>query len=352
MSGARPLLVTSDAEIIDEVLRLAAVASVDVHLATDVEGARGRWSMAPLVLVGADLALALATARLPRRRDVVTVSAQPTPEEWQVAVALGAEHVVCLPDAERWLIDRLTDCGEGRSRDGAVLAVMGAGGGSGASTLAAALAMTAATRGLRSLLVDADPLGGGVDLLLGLEDARGARWEDLADTRGRLSAVTLQQGLPAAAGVSVLSWGRQGSTVIDPDAVGAVLDAGERGFDLVVVDAPRVLDATAELVLGRARETVVACGAHVRSAAAAARLVAIAGARCASVSVALRRDPRGVDEDAVADALGPVPVTRVPFSSTVPRRADDGDPPPLTGPYGRAVADLLDDVLPAAARSA
>ena len=274
MNTARPLLVSGDPDLIDDVLRLAAANGVEVHLATDAESARSHWVLAPLVLIGADAAVRLAAAQLPRRRDVVLVAQSPTPDDWQRAVSLGAEHVVSLPDAERWLIDRLADSGEGSSREGAVVAVVGAGGGAGASTFAAGLAMAAAARSLRVLLVDADPVGGGLDVLLGVEDAAGVRWADLADTRGRLSAASLEQALPHVGGVTVLSAGREGSTALAPESLAAVLDAGQRGFDLVVVDLPRQLDPAGETVLARADEALLVCVTRVRSTAAAARVAA------------------------------------------------------------------------------
>ena len=186
MTGTRPLLVSADTELIDDVLRLAAANGVEVHLATDAESARSRWQLAPLVLVGGDVATTVAGAGMGRRRAVVLVSRRPTADDWQSAVALGAEHVVSLPDGERWLIDRIADTGEGVPRDGAVVAVVGAGGGAGASTFAATLAVAAASRSLRVLLVDGDRSGGGLDVLLGMEDATGIRWPDLVEARGRL----------------------------------------------------------------------------------------------------------------------------------------------------------------------
>ena len=58
MNTARPLLVSGDPDLIDDVLRLAAANGVEVHLATDAEAARSHWVLAPLVLVGADAAAA------------------------------------------------------------------------------------------------------------------------------------------------------------------------------------------------------------------------------------------------------------------------------------------------------
>jgi secretion/DNA translocation related CpaE-like protein len=347
-NGQRPLLVSNDADLIDDVLRLAAANSVEIHLATDAESARSRWQLAPLVLVGADAGLSVAAARMARRRDVVLVTREPSADTWQNAVALGAEHVVALPDAERWLIDRLADSGEGPTREGRIVCVVGSGAGAGASTFAATLALGAATRSLRTLLVDGDSLGGGIDILLGIEDQPGVRWRDLAETRGRLGAQTLHQALPACDGLSVLSWGREGSAAISIEAMSAVLDAATRGFDLVVIDLPRHLDACAELVLSRADVTLVVTGNRVRSTAAAARLLAELEGRSNATRLVLRIDPKGLRDDAVEAALGATVIARLPAASHVPGRADEGEPPDLRDAYGRACLSVLRAVAPAA----
>ena len=136
--------------------------------------------------------------------------------------------------------------------------------------------MAAASRSLRVLLVDADPVGGGLDVLLGVEDAAGVRWPDLADTRGRLSAASLDQALPHVGGVTVLSAGREGATALAAESLTAVLDAGQRGFDLVSSTCPRQLDPAGEIVLARADEALLVCVNRVRSTAAAARVAATA----------------------------------------------------------------------------
>ncbi len=341
MSGARPLLVSGDADLIDDILRLAAANGVEVHLATDAESARSRWSLAPLVLVGADAAASVAGTRPTRRRDVVLVGRDPSPEDWQRAVALGAEHVASLPDAERWLIDRLADSGEGMPRNGVVVAVLSAGSGAGASTLAATLGLAAAARSTRVLLIDGDPLGGGLDVLLGLEGEDGTRWPDLCETRGRLSAVTLAEALPRLHGMSVLSWGREGPASAPVESWSAVVDAGVRGFDLVVVDLARQLDPVGELVLARARETVVVASNHVRTAVAASRLAASVQSLCSSVGLVLRSDPKGVDVEAVLSTLAIPVIGRVPFVGGMVGRSDAGEPPSLRDTYGRAVTRLL-----------
>ena len=94
-------------------------------------------------------------------------------------MSAGAQHVISLPEGESWLVGALSDAAEGYRRKGSVLAVVGGRGGAGASVLAAAVAVRAAADGDPVLLVDCDPLGGGLDLVLGAEDAAGPRWPEL-----------------------------------------------------------------------------------------------------------------------------------------------------------------------------
>ena len=336
----RPLLVSDDTVLVDDILRFSAAANVEVHLATDVESARGLWSTAPLVLVGADLAARVAGLRVERRRDVVLVGRDIAEADWQRAVTIGAEHVASLPDSERWLITRLADSGESAPRSGTVLAVMSGGGGAGASTLAVALGAAAAAES-KVLLVDLDPLAGGIDVIAGVEGVGGARWRDLIDTQGRLSPATLEASLPAWAGMSVLSWGREGPSRLGSEALASVLDAGERGFDFVILDIPRVLDEVTELALGRARHTIVVTSASVRGAAAAARLSSALRDRCAGLGIVIRNDRRGLRPAAIASVLDGLVLGELPYAVRMARRCEAGDGPLQADAYGRSVRELL-----------
>ncbi len=343
--ATRPLLVSNDPALVDDVLRLAAANGVEVHLAPDGDSARARWSGAPLVLVGADLAATVAGTRPLRRPDVLLVTRSPSQDDWQNAVGVGAEQVAVLPEAERWLIDRLADSAEGQPRHGVVLAVVGAGAGSGGSTFAVTTALAGAARGLRVLLVDADPSSAGLDLLLGIEDEPGTRWSDLAAVRGRVSAADLADALPSMNGVSVLSSGRARDVTMLPEAMSTVLDAGERGFDLVVVDVARSLDDVGTVALARARQTVLVTANHVRPVAAAARLARRVEALGAPIGVVIRIDGSGVSDEAVRSVLQLRVLGRLPRASGLVGRADDGEPPSLRDSYGRACAAVLDDIL-------
>ncbi|MEH0822576.1 MULTISPECIES: septum site-determining protein Ssd [unclassified Micromonospora] len=303
-----PLLVTSDGDLLDELLRLAAAGGTEVELAADPAAARARWLPAPLVLVGRDQAQACLRARLPRRpRTVLVGRTGELDPGWEIAELLGAEHVATLPAAEPWLVDRFTECGADRpfGEPARTVAVLGGRGGAGASVFAGALAVTAARARLRTLLVDADPLGGGLDLVLGWEELDGLRWPALTDADGRVDAPALVRALPSRGDLVVLSWDRGDLLSLPAQAMAATLDAARRGRDFVVVDVPRQLDDASVVALQASDQAYLVVPAELRATAAAARVVAAAAPHCAALGVIVRGPAPGRLKAAeVARALG------------------------------------------------
>lgn len=285
---SRPLVVTADERLLDDLLRLAAAGGVEVEVAADPAAARGRYATAPLVVLGADQARVCLRARLPRRGDLVLVAGQGgVPDPWEHAEPLGAGHVAVLPTAEAWLIDRFAGC-QDKQPAAPVVAVLGGRGGAGASVLAAGLAVTAANLGRRVLLVDADPYGGGLDLVLGWEDDHGLRWPELTGASGRLDAGSLVGALPGRGDLALLSFDRRELPTAPPEAMTAVLDAGRVARDLVVVDVPRRLDPAAVVALQTADEGLLVVPAEVRAATAAAKVAAAAAEHCARLRLVVR----------------------------------------------------------------
>ncbi len=303
---SRPLLVTARPDVLDDLLRLAATAGVEVDVAHDVPSARRCWTAAPIVVVGHDLVDRFARGRLDRRPRVVVVGRDvDEPSVWQRAVELGAEHVVFLPDAEAWVIEALADAVEGAGEEGRLVAVLGGRGGAGATTLSAALAVAAVRRDLRTLLVDGDPFGGGIDLVFGGELAAGLRWPELGATRGRVPAAALTEALPTMADLSVLSWDRGEPEQLPVEAVRAVLAAARRTCHLVVVDLPRSFDEASREVLATATTTLLVVPAEVRATAAAARVAGRAGLLCRDLRLVVRGPaPGGLVGADVERALG------------------------------------------------
>ncbi len=281
----RPLVVTADQALLDDLLRLAAAGSAEVEVATDPAAARARYLRAPMVLIGADQAAACLRARLPRRSGVVLVGSSEMP--WDLAGLIGAEHVVALPAAESWLVDRFAE-GPGPGRGARVLAVIGGRGGAGASVLSGGLAVTAVGAGQRTLLIDADPLGGGLDLVLGWEGVSGLRWPALTGTAGRVDAPALLNALPHRGDLVLLSFARDEPGTIPGEAMATTLDVARRARDVVIADLPRQLDDAAVLALQNADRAVLLVPAELRATASAARIAAVAAQHCENLSVVVR----------------------------------------------------------------
>jgi secretion/DNA translocation related CpaE-like protein len=140
-----------------------------------------------------------------------------------------------------------------------VIGVVGGRGGAGASTFAAVLAAMAGLGG-RAVLVDLDPVAGGLDVLLGVEGVPGARWSGLRLDGGRLDAMALLDGLPPWGRVAVLSADLDPA----PAAVAQVLDVAARAGP-VVVDLGRWSTPWRAAALDRCALVVLVCGADVRS---------------------------------------------------------------------------------------
>ncbi|HEY7008067.1 MAG TPA: hypothetical protein VH395_03955, partial [Jatrophihabitantaceae bacterium] len=159
-----------------------------------------------------------------------------------------------------------------------VVGVLGGSGGIGATTFAAALAEAAAP----SVLLDLDPLGGGVDVLLGIEAVAGARWSGLRVDGGHLDPVLLADGLPRWRSVAVLAADAQPSAAA---ALQVIESAGALGP--VVLDLPRAPSPVRDALVPRCALCVLVAAAEVRELAAARAVVA--SLPDAAVGVVLRR---------------------------------------------------------------
>jgi secretion/DNA translocation related CpaE-like protein len=305
---AHPLLVTSDSGIADAVLAVASEAGIEVVLAPDVGSAGSAWGSSPLVLIDPEQVQS-AGGQLSRRGVVVVTRAINDAESWRNLVALGAERIVELPLGAPWLYERLGRSLEAEPEGGLIL-VAGAAGGVGTSTLAAALAQHANAHETFGVLVDLDPGGGGLDLMLGGEAAPGARWDELAGIGGRVDDRILIEALPISDGLAMLSWPGGGEIEPDAVAVGHVLDALVRSRARVVVDGGRGFDPRFHVALARSQLLIVVVPLRVRAATAARRLLQRVPQHTAVALIAREPAPGGLTVDDLGDALG-LPVAAV-----------------------------------------
>ncbi|HWB65893.1 MAG TPA: septum site-determining protein Ssd [Mycobacteriales bacterium] len=312
-----------------------AVAGRDGQLQVVAPAASGweaGWQSAGVVLVGEDIATSVARVRPPRRESVALLARSPAgAATWQAALAVGATTVLELPAALPALRDFITGATRPATTPGRVIAVIGGCGGGGASTLAAGLALTAA-RTAETLLIDADPLGGGLDVLLGVEHRPGLRWPDVAGQRAVDWAGAADQLLRRDQLV-LLACDRS-ATGLPAAAAVRVLDGATRRFPLTVIDLPRALDGATARLAGGAGTVLLVVPASVRAVAAAAAV------RNGLTSLGLRpsivvRDPgfRRLSARQVGDALGLMVAAEVRSEKAVGTAAAHGEPP-LRRPRG------------------
>jgi len=272
MDVIAPLLVSADPLLVADVQRLCAAAGVLPEVVRDSAHALRLWTSAPVVLVGEDCAAALAASSPPRRQRVHVLGRSPVGDAmFRDALGVGAETVAGLPASETWLVELLTDAGDGGAAPGVTIGVIGGSGGAGATVFAAALSQMA-TRVGRTLLVDADPIGAGIDRVLGLESSDGIRWDSMLQTTGRLSSRSLREALPRTGQLSVLTWPADRSATLQAFAMREVLSAGRRGFDAVVVDLPRHRDSVVDEAISRCEHVVLVSTLTVPGVSSAARV--------------------------------------------------------------------------------
>ncbi len=303
MDVTAPLLVSADPLLVTDVQRLCAAAGVVPQVVRDSAQALRLWAGAPVVLVGADCATALAGCSPPRRQRVHVLGHSPVGDGlFREALGLGAETVAGLPASETWLVELLTDVGDGGAPPGVTVGVIGGSGGAGATIFAAALAQVATAVG-RTLLVDADPIGAGIDRVLGLETSDGVRWDSMLQTTGRLSSRSLREALPRTGDLSVLTWPTDRPASLQAFAVREVLSAGRRGFDTVVVDLPRHRDAVVDETISRCDHVVLVSTLTVPGVSSAARVAHRLPEMTSSCHLVTRGGRGGVTPEAASRLL-------------------------------------------------
>jgi secretion/DNA translocation related CpaE-like protein len=151
---------------------------------------------------------------------------------------------------------------------GSVIGFISGGGGAGSTVLAAATSSLAPSP---AFLLDCDTLGGGVDVLLGCEQAPGPRWSQVRLRGGELDPQTLRAALPRWRVVSVLAADRPSD--LDAATVLTVVRAARR-IGSVILDIPRQPPLLRSALTGSCDLVVLVVRADVRAVTSAAMLCA------------------------------------------------------------------------------
>ncbi|ANE05226.1 septum site-determining protein Ssd [Corynebacterium crudilactis] len=301
------LIAVEDPVLHPEAMHVAAATGRPVIETTHIGDITRHFHRASAVLIDAAVAAQINNAK--RRSRVFLLDSDPGPSDWKTAMAIHAEQAILLPAQAGELLSAL-----GRNDKqiavaaGHMIGVVGAVGGTGASTLAAALAKRRAVSAT-TVLIDGVPSSGGIDLLLGVEDAPGARWPDVGVRRGTVQAADVLKALPSTPdSVVVLSTAR--STILDPfvlssQDVSAAIDC--------FVEADQPIDAIVDLhaeqldedLVGRLTHLVLVIPAEVRAVAAARALYLELQQFHVPITCVLRhRGWSGLDVSEVEEILG------------------------------------------------
>jgi hypothetical protein len=214
--------------------------------------------------------------------------------------------------------------------------VIGASGGLGASTWAAALARRLSVHLGECVLVDGDVRGGGLDMTCGTEHVPGLRWPDLARLRGSVSASRLVSALPRGE-VPVLSAGGRGAGL--PPSVMLDVLGSLHGEVPVVLDCPG-LTGVAEDLMEDAGAAHVVSGLQARQLADTEALLAVVSG--SGVGLVTRScGSLGPEFDEVLDHLGVPHLAHLKDEARVRRDAERGEWPGLRG----ALRDSADAVV-------
>jgi secretion/DNA translocation related CpaE-like protein len=250
--------------------------------------------VAATVLIADDQAGRVAAQAFPVREGVYLVgSDDEVLARW--SAPLGA-RVIPLPGGVAWLGVVLAGSAAARAP---VVAVIGGSGGVGASTAAATLACLGAARPGAAALVDTDPLGGGIDLLLGAERQAGWRWPRLSGADGHVGE--LRRYLPVVDGVSLVSMARGPALDLAREPLAAIVGSLCREHALVVLDPGRGLGAAGREAIRLAGWRVLVVAGSVRGLASARET--IRALQLERVVAVVRPGRAGLGAGQVADAL-------------------------------------------------
>lgn len=338
------LLVSDDPDLIDHVLALTSASQLTTEVLAEADAAAHAWLRSVVVVVGVDRLAAVARAGLPQRPQVVVLG-RLQPPEWQVAFELGADAVLEPPGEPGWLAERVRQAGEAMP-SGRVLGVLGCRGGAGASVFAAAMALAAVRLKQTPYLIDLDPLGCGLGVVLGQDATAGLTWDSVSAGVGRIPALSLQATVAQVHGVSLLGWSDEAVHDLSPGVAGSVVDAARLCTPVTVLDLGRAATVAQDEALARCDRVLMVVPADVRSVRSATRMTRRKSLGMCEL-VVRGPNPGGLVAEDVGEAVGLPVVAAVGAERDLDRRLERGEPPGLRprSPLGRAGTGILREFL-------
>ncbi|QPK79345.1 septum formation initiator [Corynebacterium lizhenjunii] len=374
------LLALSDPVVTPEAAHAAAATGAEVYTCADPRDIARLIPRARVVIADAATAALVADQIRARERsasgpgggtpcEVFFVAPEPGPLDYEAALRCHARAAFLLPAEAGELLAALAEAVHNLTPSGSPagsgthrrLAVLGACGGAGSSTLAASLARTwaqyrahggvsaggrgAGTPGAggfgecAAVLIDCHPHAGGLDLMLGIEEHSGVRWPELNIRGGSLDAADIVQALPATSdGIRVLSGAR--STVEDPfvlrpqllETISSALRDTPVVLDGLPVGGAETHEATptqpGQVRLEQADHVVLLVPAEVRAVAAASTQLARIRAHGVAHSVVVRhRGWSSLDVADVEHVLHADVTAEIPHLRSLPKHIELGGLP-------------------------
>lgn len=201
-----------------------------------------------------------------------------------------------------------------------LIGIVGARGGIGTSTLAAALALVAAERYERVALIDGSPRNG-LEVLLGIDEHQGPTWQELARSHG----ASRRRQSHGDEGVTVLAW--QAMDQVPDSLARSAVESLRDSQELLIADVGTVSTPLERALLDGAGAIVFLVPGEVRALTYAAHLTPVLQDIAPVHLVVCQPSPTSIADDEIADLLN-LPLAGVlQRESRLPVRGEHGQLP-------------------------
>lgn len=234
------LLVSSNQHIIGEFSSIATLANVE--LIVTAQPSTDELLGAERIFVDHETDLenldSVNQHRLKNKRieTALVMAGAASARSWQVAADIGAQHIVLLPESRKWLVEYIKNIPQ---KTGQIVSVGSLTGGAGSTTVALAIARSAAMAGRSVTLIDLDFASIGLDIAAGCEKLPGLNWASIKDDAAEADGDAIIGALPEIANVRLLANGNLGSHP-SKTLQTRIISEISANCDLVIIDAGRI----------------------------------------------------------------------------------------------------------------